>query len=110
MKNRVVTAEELLRYAMSLPVAVTICGMDSLAVLHQNLRGARGFHPMTDGEMDALRARCAATAADGRYEPYKVSLRYDNPMTRLPHGFPIDPTQREVKAMLEKGTGTWEAK
>jgi len=27
-------------------------------------------------------ARCALTAADGRYEPYKVSLRYDNPMTR----------------------------
>jgi uncharacterized protein len=55
VKNGVVTAEELLRYAMSLPVAVTICGMDSLDVLHQNLRNARGFHPMTDGEMDALR-------------------------------------------------------
>jgi predicted aldo/keto reductase-like oxidoreductase len=110
VKNRVVTAEELLGYAMSLPVAVTICGMDSLDVLHQNLRIARGFHPMTDGEMDTLRARCAATAADGRCEPYKVSLRYDNPMTRLPHGFPLDPTQREVKAMLEEGTGTWEAK
>jgi uncharacterized protein len=110
VKNGVVTAEELLRYAMSLPVAVTICGMDSLDVLHQNLRIARGFQPMTDGEMDGLRARCAPTAADGRYEPYKVSLRYDNPVTRLPHGFPIDPTQREVKAMLEKGTGTWEAK
>ena len=27
-------------------------------------------------------ARCAPTAVDGRYEPYKVSLRYDNPMTR----------------------------
>src|SRR5882672_1461522 len=110
VKNRVVTAEELLRYAMSLPVAVTICGMDSLDVLRQNLRIARGFTPMTDGEMDALRARCAPTAADGRYEPYKVSLLYDNPVTRLPHGFPIDPTQREVKEMLAKGTGTWEAK
>jgi hypothetical protein len=104
----VVTAEELLRYATSLPVAVTICGMDSVEVLRQNLRIARGFTPMTDGEMDALRARCARTAADGRYEPYKVSLRYDNPVTRLPHGFPIDPTQREVKDMLDKGTGPWE--
>lgn len=108
VKNHVITAEELLRYAMSLPVATTICGMDSLDVLHQNLRIARGFVRLTDEEMDALRARCAATAADGRYEPYKVSLRYDNPVTRLPHGFPIDPTQREVKAMLEEGTGTWE--
>jgi len=39
-------------------------------VLRQNLGIARGFTPMTDGEMDALRTRCAPTAADGRYEPY----------------------------------------
>ena len=62
---------------------------------------------MTDEEMNALRDRCAPTAADGRYEPYKVSLRYDNPITRLPHGFPIDSTQREVREMLEKGIGGW---
>jgi len=110
VKSGVVSADELLRYAMSLPVATTISGMDSLAVLHQNLAIARGFTPMTAAAMDALRARCAATAADGRYEPYKVSLRYDNPMTRLPHGFPIDPTQREVTDMLKDGNGTWETK
>jgi aryl-alcohol dehydrogenase-like predicted oxidoreductase len=108
VKKGVVKAEELLRYAMSLPVATTICGMDSLDVLRQNLRVARGFTPMTENEMNALRARCASTAADGRFEPYKVSLKYDNPVTRMPHGFPVDPTQREVKQMLEQGTGTWE--
>jgi hypothetical protein len=32
---------------MSLPVTTTICGMDSLDVLHQNLRVVRGFQPMT---------------------------------------------------------------
>jgi uncharacterized protein len=107
IKKGVVKAEELLRYAMSLPVATTIVGMDSLNVLHQNLKVARGFKPMTEKEMDDLRSRCAQTAADGRFEPYKGTLRYDNPMTRIPHGFPIDKTQREVKEMLEKGTGTW---
>jgi uncharacterized protein len=107
IKNGVVKAEELLRYAMSLPVATTISGMDSLDVLHQNLRVVREFKPMTDSDMDALRGRCAPTAADGRYEPYKVSLRYDNPITRLPHGFPLDETQREVKEMLEKGDAPW---
>jgi uncharacterized protein len=107
IKNGVVKAEELLRYAMSLPVATTISGMDSLDVLHQNLRVVRGFAPMTESDMEALRARCAPTAADGRYEPYKVSLRYDNPMTRLPHGFPVDRTQREVIEMLEKGDAPW---
>jgi predicted aldo/keto reductase-like oxidoreductase len=107
IKAGVVQAEEMLRYAMSLPVATTICGMDSLDVLHQNLRVARGFQPMTQSEMEALRARCASTAADGRFEPYKVSLRYDNPMTRMPHGFPFDRTQREVTEMLEKADGPW---
>jgi len=107
IKAGVVQPEELLRYAMSLPVATTIVGMDSLDVLHQNLRVVRSFQPMSEAEMEALRVRCAATAADGRFEPYKVSLRYDNPMTRLPHGFPIDRTQREVAEMLEKGDGPW---
>jgi hypothetical protein len=103
IKAGVVQAEEMLRYAMSLPVATTICGMDSLDVLHQNLRVVRGFQPMTQSEMEALRARCAPTAADGRFEPYKVSLRYDNPMTRMPHGFPFDHTQREVNGDVGKG-------
>jgi aryl-alcohol dehydrogenase-like predicted oxidoreductase len=108
IKHGVVTAEELLRYAMSLPVSTTISGMDSIDVLRQNVQVARRFTPLTDDEMNALRARCAPTAADGRYEPYKVSLRYDNPLTRLPHGFPIDSTQREVREMLDNGgKGSW---
>jgi aryl-alcohol dehydrogenase-like predicted oxidoreductase len=108
VKKGVVTAEEMLRYAMSLQVATTISGIDSIAVLEQNLRVARGFKPMSAEEMDALRQRCAALAADGRFEPYKASLKFDNPMTRLPHGFPIDDQQKEVKRMTKKGTGTWE--
>ncbi len=107
IKAGVVQAEEMLRYAMSLPVATTICGTDSLHVLHQNLRVVHSFQPMTQSEMEALRARCAPTAADGRFEPYKVSLRYDNPMTRMPHGFPFDDTQREVTEMLDQASGPW---
>jgi uncharacterized protein len=108
VKKGLVKAEELLRYAMSLPVATTISGMDSLKILEQNLRVARGFTPMSQPEMDALRERCAHTAADGRFEPYKGSLKFDNPLTRLPHGFPLDEDQKEVKAMLQNGNGTWE--
>ena len=47
IKAGVVQAEEMLRYAMSLPVTTTICGMDSLDVLHQDLRVVRGFQPMS---------------------------------------------------------------
>jgi uncharacterized protein len=105
VKTGLVKPEEMLRYAMSLPVAVTIAGMDSLEVLRQNLRVARGFTPMTADEMQALRDRCAEAAGDGRYEPYKLSLKFDNPQARLPHGFPLDITQKEVQEMLFRGDG-----
>src|SRR5205807_10213148 len=58
----VVTVQEALRFAMSLPVATTISGIDSLAVLRQNLAIARGFKPMTDEEMNALAQRCSPDA------------------------------------------------
>jgi uncharacterized protein len=81
--NGIATAEEMLRYAMSLPVATTICGMESVDKLRRNLAVAQGFEPMTAVEMTHLRDRCKATAADGRFELYKVSLAFDNPQARL---------------------------
>jgi aryl-alcohol dehydrogenase-like predicted oxidoreductase len=105
IKRGLVKPEELLRYAMSLPVAVTISGMDSLAVLRQNLKVARGFTPMTEKEMKALRDRCAAVAADGRFEPYKASLQFDNPQARTAHDFPLDAQNKEVKEMFRRVMG-----
>jgi aryl-alcohol dehydrogenase-like predicted oxidoreductase len=84
----VVTAEEALRYAMSLPVATTISGIDSLAVLRQNLGVARGFKPMSAEEMDALRKRCATAAGDGHLELYKSTMKYDGDLGRTQHGIP----------------------
>src|SRR5581483_6483119 len=49
----VLTPEEGLRYAMSLPVATTISGMDSLEVLEQNLAIAANFKRMSDGDRNA---------------------------------------------------------
>jgi aryl-alcohol dehydrogenase-like predicted oxidoreductase len=95
VKKKVVTAAEALRYAMSLPVATTISGIDSLKVLRQNLRIARNFTAMTAKEMQALRTRCAAAAADGRFELYKTSKAFDGPIGRKQHGFP---TMDEVAA------------
>jgi aryl-alcohol dehydrogenase-like predicted oxidoreductase len=107
VKKGVFKAEEMLRYAMSLPVATTISGIDSLEVLRQNLKVARGFKPLSESEMEELRARAAETAADGRFEVYKGSLKFDNPVTRMPHGFPIDKAQKEVKQMFKKASGSW---
>jgi hypothetical protein len=85
---------------MSLPVATTITGIDSMEVLQQNLRIAQNFTPMSETEMNELRNRCKQDAADGRYELYKLSLKFDNPEARLAHGFPLDTQQSEVKDML----------
>src|SRR5205823_4555550 len=84
----VVTAAEALRYAMSLPVATTISGIDTLAVLRQNLAIARGFKPMTAAEMDALVRRCQAAAGDGHLELYKSTMKYDGDLGRGQHGLP----------------------
>jgi hypothetical protein len=39
-------------------------------------------------------------AADGRFELYKLSLRFDNPEARLAHHFPLDMQQVEVREMI----------
>ncbi len=90
VSKRVVSITDALRYAMSLPVAATVSGIDSLKVLRQNLRIARNFTPMTLEEMQELRTRCAADAADGRYELYKTSKKFDGPPGRKQHKFPTD--------------------
>ncbi|MDP9149662.1 MAG: aldo/keto reductase [Myxococcota bacterium] len=103
--KNVVTPEEMLRYAMSLPVATTICGMDSVEHLRANLKVAQSFKPLSPAEMQTLRDRCRPLASDGRFELYKVSLAFDNPQAREAHGFPIDPTQKEVKEAIEQVIG-----
>jgi predicted aldo/keto reductase-like oxidoreductase len=106
VKKGVMSAEEALRYAMSLPVTTTISGVDKPEVLEQNLRIAQGFRPMSPQEMQALRDRCKEYAADARFELYKVSLRYDNPEARMAHNYPIDAQQKEVKEMLKATDNT----
>jgi predicted aldo/keto reductase-like oxidoreductase len=84
------TPSEALRYAMSLPVATTISGIDSLGVLHQNLEIARNFQPMNPAEMKTLRERCRDIAADGRLELFKTTKKYDGKEGREQHHYPLD--------------------
>ncbi len=83
-----ITAEQGLRYAMSLPVATTISGMDSMEVLNQNLAVAVNFQPFTTAELKELREKCQKLAADGRYELFKMSVKYDGKVGREQHHFP----------------------
>jgi len=84
----VVTAQEALSYAMSLPVATVVSGIDSPRVLEQNLSVARGFKPLTARARDSLRQRIAAIAADGRFELYKTSAKFEGVEARRVHGLP----------------------
>jgi aryl-alcohol dehydrogenase-like predicted oxidoreductase len=82
------TPSDALRYAMSLPVATTISGMDSLGVLEQNLGIAKGFQIMKPEEMQALRDRLKVYAADGRFELFKTTKKYDGDVGRQQHHYP----------------------
>ncbi len=83
-----VTPTEGLNYAMSLPVATTISGMDSMEVLAQNLAIACGFKPLSEDEMASLRERCKTFAADGRLELFKTTKKYDAAVGREQHHYP----------------------
>jgi aryl-alcohol dehydrogenase-like predicted oxidoreductase len=107
IKKGLLTPEEALRYAMSVPgVTTTITGMEKPEVLGQNLEIAQHFKLMPAGEMRALEEKCRDAAADARFEPYKVSLQYDNPEARWAHGFPVDTQQKEIKEMLQETDNT----
>jgi aryl-alcohol dehydrogenase-like predicted oxidoreductase len=88
IKQGGVTPEEALRYAMSLPVATTISGMDSLTVLQQNLEIVKGFEPLSGQQMTELRERCREMAGDGRLELFKTTTMYDGAEGRKQHQYP----------------------
>jgi aryl-alcohol dehydrogenase-like predicted oxidoreductase len=88
VKKRAVRVEDAMRYAMSLPVATTISGIDSMRVLSQNVRIASGFRPLSRAQMDRIRHRVARLAADGRFELYKTTAKHEGDVGRQQHGFP----------------------
>jgi predicted aldo/keto reductase-like oxidoreductase len=89
VKKRIVAPVDALRYAMSLPVAVTVSGIDSPRILRQNLGVARGFRPMTALQMQRLRTRLAEQAMDGRFELYKTTAKHEADVGRTQRGFPL---------------------
>jgi aryl-alcohol dehydrogenase-like predicted oxidoreductase len=77
VKAGVASAEECLRYAMSLPVSTVITGCDSVERVEQAARVARGFKPMTEAEVGELLAKTEERARDGAIERYKVATDHD---------------------------------
>ena len=88
VKKQVVRVEDALRYAMSLPVATTISGIDSMRVLRQNVRIASDFTPLSTAQMERSVIACRRHAADGRFELYKTTAKHEGDVGRQQHGFP----------------------
>jgi predicted aldo/keto reductase-like oxidoreductase len=77
LQSNTVTPVECLRYAMSLPVSLTVTGCDSMKILDQALSVARHFHPLEQAQMEALLQKTAPAALAGKYELYKTSQHFD---------------------------------
>jgi aryl-alcohol dehydrogenase-like predicted oxidoreductase len=68
VKDGLVTSEEALRYALSLPIATLISGIDTLEWLKKNAGVAASFKPFSRAEMAALEQRCSSRK---QYEYYR---------------------------------------
>jgi len=77
LKSNTVTPIECLHYALNLPTAVVITGIDSMKILDQALDAVRTFRPFDKGEAERLLARTASAAATGRFEPFKTTSIFD---------------------------------
>lgn len=77
LKSNVVKPIECLHYAMNLPTATVITGMERMEILEQALEAARTFQPLTQAQVQALLDRTAPVAAKGQYELYKTSQQFD---------------------------------
>jgi uncharacterized protein len=82
IKDGLVTAEECLHYALSLPVTTVVSGIDTMEWLKQNARAAANFKPLSPEEMAKLEQRCSSKK---EYEYYRKWAYYDRgPARTLP--------------------------
>jgi len=78
LKSHTVSPIECLHYAMNLPTATVITGIDSMDILNQALEAVRTFKPMSQEQVATLLARTADAASKGQYEPFKTDNRFDS--------------------------------
>ena len=77
LRSKAVTAEECLRYALSLPTSVVITGVDSMAILDQAVAIATGFTPLTAAARGKILAKTAKPASRGEFELFKTTSLFD---------------------------------
>ena len=85
-----ITAEQCIRYALSLPISSLCVGIRSMKDLEQDIRIAHGFKALSDSDKEQLIQMAAAEGGEGRHEMFKTTNQYDGPHQRLQHGFALD--------------------
>lgn len=61
------------RFALTLPIATLVCGIQSRENLRQDLDMARDFRPIDETEMELLLAATQQPGSDGKLEPWKTT-------------------------------------
>jgi aryl-alcohol dehydrogenase-like predicted oxidoreductase len=61
------------RFALSLPIATLVCGIQSRADLWQDLDMARAFRPISRDEIKRLLIETRTLGSDGKLEPWKTT-------------------------------------
>ena len=77
LKSGTVKPIDCLHYAMSLPVATVITGVDSLPILDQALEAVRTYQPLDAAAVAALLAPSRVAASRGEFELYKTTNHFD---------------------------------
>ena len=83
------TAQECIRYSLSLPVTSLVVGIQTMDDLRQDVGIARNFQPMPDAEKEKLLTSVKDEAGDGRHELFKSTQTFDGPHHRKQHGFAV---------------------
>ena len=77
LKSKTITPAECLQYALNLPVATVITGIDSKALLMQAVDIASSFRPLSEEAVQRILSRTLEAAREGKYELFKTSTRFD---------------------------------
>jgi predicted aldo/keto reductase-like oxidoreductase len=83
------TAEQCVRWALSLPVTTLVRGYMSMEQMQADIRIARDFRPLSGAEKKEILALAAPEAGDGRHELFKTTQRFDGARHRRQHEFEL---------------------
>jgi predicted aldo/keto reductase-like oxidoreductase len=88
LQNTKLTPEQCLKFALDTPISSLVRGWMTLDQMMADIQTARSFKPLSAAEKGEILMLAEPHAGDGRYELFKSTQRFDNPLYRKMHGFP----------------------